>query len=283
MTGTPREVLDEVITESEAEVQPVEESQPVDQQSETSQEEVETFAEKGELQGRTPEELEEIHKNWQRAYTEKRQRETQELKQYREELERLKAAQTQQTDQKSVSQIHNEMGQAQEDLQLGQMSVQEYTDYMRNLMQEEARAIAREEFSTLTTQQREEQYQESAYQEFISADERGRLNANSPTADEALIKDVQDFLAVELQKHIDETGSAKDFPAGKLAKERISAYDARIDEIVKTRTKQSTQLAQARAVKAQKSSTRGSNAQSAPTHGTSIRDTLLEAVEQAGG
>ncbi len=281
MNDTPfREALDEVI-ESSANEKPVEESKVVDQQPEKIQEEVETFATKGELKGKTPEELEEVHKNWQRSYTEKRQRETQELKALKAELESLKAPK-EQAQELSVPQIRQEMGQAQQDLQLGRMSVEEYTTYMTDLMKAEARQIAREEFTTLTSEQQEQQYQEQAFQAFQQADERGRLNPNSPTADEALIKDVQDHLAIELEAHIQENGSSKGFDAGSIAKARVEQYDARIDEIVKTRTKQSTQLAEARAVKANKSLTRGTNADSSPNQGSSIRDVLSEIVESSG-
>lgn len=284
MTDTPiKEVLDEVVNESEpVETQPVEESKAVDQQPEITQEEVETFAEKGELQGRTPEELEEIYKNWQRAYTEKRQKETQELRALREQLEQRKVEKPTSDESRSVAQIRQDMGQAQQDVQLGRMSVEEYTNYMRELMKEEARQVAREEYKEMTTQERESQYQDQAFKEFVSADERGRLDPNSPTADETLSKVVRDYLAEELEKYIQEHRTAKDFPAGKLAKEKTAEYDARIDEIVKTRTKQSTQMAQVRAAKAQKASTRGSDASSAPTSGSSIRDILVETIESSG-
>lgn len=284
-----REVLDEVVTDSEAEEvveeQPIEEPKAEDQQPEVTQEEVEAFTEKGELQGKSPEELEEIYKNWQRSYTEKRQAETQELKKLRAELEKLKTSTPKPEpvkDERSVSQIREDIGQAQEAVQLGQMSVAEYTEHMRKLMAEEARQIAREEFTTLSTQEKEQSYQEQAYQAFIAADDKGRLNADSPTADEALIREVQEHLATELSKYMEEKGTAKGFDAGTLAKQKVDEYDARLDELVKKRTKQSTQLAQARAVKAQKSSTRGSNAKSSSSSSKSIRDVLSEVVEESG-
>lgn len=269
----------EVIAEESPQVEP-------DQKAEKKQPEVpeiereETFAEKGDLQGKTPEELEEIYKNWQRAYTEKRQKETQELKHLREQVEQSKARSK--TAERSVQDIRQDAQQAQRDVELGKMSVEQYTEHIKKLMAEEARQIAREEFRTLSTAQKEQQYQEQAYQAFISADDKGRLNPDSPTADEVLINEVQGFLAKELQKHIEEKGTAKGFDAGTLAKKRVEEYDARLDEIIKKRTQQSTQLAQARAAKAKKSATKGTNTDSSPVDGNSIKDILSKAVEETG-
>lgn len=276
MSDTPiKETLDSVVTESQA---PVEEPAEV-KAPETTQEEV--FAEKGELKGKTAEEMEQIHKNWQRAYTEKRHKETQELKAVREELAALKRVQAETPKNEQVPQIRQEMGQAKQDLELGKMTVDEYTQYMRQLMTEEARQIARDEFQSLSSAEKEQQYQDVAFSEFVSAD--SRLDSNSPTADEALIKVVQDHLAVELEQWIQEKGTAKGFPATKLSKEKTAEYDARLDDIIKNRTKQSTQMAQARAAKAAKASLRGSDASSAPISGSSIRDILTDAVDQSEG
>lgn len=272
------EEVDKMSEPTEPKNEVVEESKEVESADETKEiTQEETFAEKGELQGKTPEELEEIYKNWQRSYTEKRQKETQELKEYREKLAKLEAQKPEQD--RKVEDVRDDMNKATEDVELGKMSVEEYTKHMRKLMAEEARQIAREEFQTLSKEQQENQYQEQAYQDFLNADDKGRLNPNSPTKDETLIREVQDHLAKELDKHIKETGTAKGFDTTTLAKAKIKEYDDKLDEIVKNRTKKSTQMAAARAAKSRKAATKGTNANSAPVEGNSIRDILAEAVD----
>ena len=53
--------------------------------------EEEAFAEKPDLSGKTPEELEEVYKSWQKSYTQKRQEEKKALKEMETRLKELEA------------------------------------------------------------------------------------------------------------------------------------------------------------------------------------------------
>ena len=91
MSDTPsvREVIEESVETPEVEPEATKpEVEPKVEPEVEPKEEIteESFAEKGELEGKTPEELEEIYKAWNRAYTAKRQKETQELKDYQTKI-----------------------------------------------------------------------------------------------------------------------------------------------------------------------------------------------------
>jgi DNA repair ATPase RecN len=94
MNDTPEldEALDQasetLTSEEEQEVEPQETPQEETKPEEQLEEE-ETFAQKPELEGKSPEELEEIYHSWNKAYTQKRQAEKQELARMAERLQEL--------------------------------------------------------------------------------------------------------------------------------------------------------------------------------------------------
>lgn len=239
----------------------------------------EVFADKGELAGKTPEQLEEIYQNWQKAYTAKRQKETQELKEYQAKLAELekKVVQPQPTQQNAnVEQLAQD---AREQVELGQMSVQQYTEYIKQLMVEEAREVARQEYQSFQAAEREEQLANTALEQFQSVD--GRLNENAPNYDESFRNEVQRELAELLDKHLEEKGSYQGFDAQTLTKQIVERRDAQLDEIIKKRTIQSTQAAKMREAKAKKSEVRGSTQDGQSIGGNSIRNILSEAIDSA--
>lgn len=275
MTDTPsfRDVVEE--TTKEVEVTPSEAQKVEETAIESTQEQPETeetFAEKGELAGKTPEQLEEIYKNWQRSYTEKRQKETQKLKELEAKLAQLETTPTAQP-------VEQRVEAAQQALNLGQMTVQQYTEYMKQLTLEQAREAAKEEYQQLVVQQREEQLAEQARNSFENADTR--LNQHAPDFDEKLRDEVRREMAELLDKHLEETGSYQGFDAETLTKKIIERKDREIDELIKKRTLQSTQAAKMREAKAMKSATRGTTGDSQPVGGSSIRNILSEAIDSA--
>lgn len=265
------EVKVEATTET-PEVKPDAQVQP----TEATQEEV--FAEKTELTGKTPEQLEEIYQNWQKAYTAKRQKETQELKNYQAKLEELekKLALPQHDQQNDVQSLQAE---AQEQVQLGNMSIEQYTEYMKSVMVEEARNVARQEYQQMIAQEREEQLAQTALEQFQSVD--GRLNENAPDFDESFKNEVQRELAELLEEHLEQKGSYQGFDTQALTKKIVERRDAQLDEIIKKRTIQSTQIAKMREAKAKKSEVRGSTQDGQSIGGNSIRNILSEAIDSA--
>ena len=277
MTDSPsfREIAEESVMQEEAtpetSVEQVQTEQP-----ETTQEEV--FAEKGELAGRTPEQLEEIHKNWQRSYTEKRQKETHQLKELQAELEMLRN-QPQAPVVPQDTSVQERAEEAQQALDVGQMTVSQYTDYMRALAIEEARNAARDEFQTQVTTQREETLAETALEQFQTADTR--LSTFSPEFNESFRDEVQRELADVLDEHLETTGSYKGFDTATVTKQIVERRDQELDDIIKKRTIDSTKAAQMREAKAKKSQVRGSTSNGQPVGGNSFRDILNETLDGA--
>ena len=280
MSDTPfRDITAEVMSdpiEVEAttetpEVQPDAQAQP----TEVTQEE--TFAEKPELAGRTPEQMEEIYQNWQKAYTAKRQKETQELKEYQAKLAELeKATKAPAPQTADVNQLAED---AREQVELGNMSVQQYTEYMKSLMSEQAREVAREEYKSMMEQEREEQLANTALEQFEATD--GRLNKYSPEFDESFKNEVQRELAELLDEHLESNGSYQGFDAQSLTKQIVERRDKALDEIIKKRTIQSTQAAKMREAKSKKSQVRGTSQDGQAIGGDSIRDILTDAMDSA--
>lgn len=280
MNGTPfRDIAEEALSEevkveakTEApEVKPDAKEQPKEEPQE------EAFAEKTELAGKTPEQLEEIYQNWQKAYTAKRQKETQELKEYQAKLAELEKKVSQPAPAVNANDVKNAEQEAREQVELGNMTVQQYTDYMKQVMVEQARDVARQEYQTLIAQERENQLANKALEQFEATD--NRLNKFSPEYNESFKNEVQRELAEKLDEHLEKNGSYEGFDSKALTKEIVDRRDAQLDEIIKKRTIQSTQAAKMREAKSKKSSMKGISKDGQSIGGNSIRDILEEAID----
>lgn len=268
----------EHVTNQEAEAKPevVETPKvetPQEQPDTTAQE---SFSQKMDTKGLTPEKLEEIYSNYQKAYTQKRQKEKEELRRYQEELKAYKEK-TQVTPQAPATQEQKEV---QRQFDLGNLSFEEYTNTMRQLMSEDARRIAREEFEQLTTQREDTSNQEQMLQRFNSLDERFERKFTDPESPEYnklnhwLYQSVAGELAHALQAHLDETGSSKGFDSDSIAKEAIKRFDSQIDSVVASKVKESTQNAHNKAQTISRSTPRGGNAQSSTVGTRNLRDLI---------
>jgi hypothetical protein len=274
MSDTPREALEAALVEEQTESTPTQEVEAKES------EQVETFADTPEnLESMTPQELLEVKKNWERSYTKKRQEETARIKEYEMRIAELEKASQQGAQlQNPVNQMN--AAEAKEQLDLGNMTLDQYTDYMRQMLLDEAKQIARSEFETLTKEQREEANQEKLMQDFLSVD--SRVDEHSPTYDRSLKTLVQNTLAEALDAYYQEKGTSIGFDAKKIASEVIAKEDERIDQIIKSRTKQSTQAAELKANKFRKSNLSGTTAESSQIGAKSIRDVLSETLDEQG-
>lgn len=275
MIGTPsfRDVVEESVVEADTESTETQQVQPTATAESQEQTQVEVFAEKGELAGKTPEQLEQTYEAWQKAYTAKRQKETQELKEYQAKLAELE--QKLATQPQGGQPVEQRAAMAQEQVELGNMTVPQYTEYIKELSKE----AAREEYKALMSEEREQQLASKAVEQFQSADPR--LNEHNPEFAEGFRDEVRREIADLLDKHLADTGSYQGFDSLTLAKQIVERKDRELDESIKKRTLQSTQAAKMREAKAQKASVRGSTANSASLGGNSIRDILSEAVDSA--
>lgn len=216
-------------------------------------------------------ELQAVYKSLQADYTKKRQATEAKV---RAELEAKYSQQVQ--PQVTVEQKAEE---AQQALNLGQMTVAQYTEYMKGLAAEQAREVAREEYKSMIAEEREQQLQEKALSDFEGADPR--LSEFSPSYNESFRNEVQRELAELLDKHLEENGGYQGFDSATLTKQIVERRDKEIDEIIKKRTLESTQAAKMRDAKARKSEVRGSTSNGQSVNGSSIRNILSEVVDNA--
>jgi len=231
MTGTP--TLDEAFdqatstltSESEPKVETPEEPNKIkeptkdstdskDQPIKESKKEVEeAFAEKGDLTGKTPEQLEEIYKNWQRSYTLKRQAE-------RKELEELRAKAT----EKPVDRVA--------DKPMSEMSPEEYAIKVAEMARSEVQVA------------RDNAYIESQEKAFYALDDR--LGEDSPTKDD----DLRDLVMMRLsnaREEFDKTGKPiSEFDFLGKAKEDIKAFDSRLKSNNQAFLKKQSEIARTR-------------------------------------
>ncbi len=276
-------VTEEVGSEQESETPAVE-----PEVVETKPEEEESFAPKGDLKNRTAEEMEEIYQNWNKAYTQKRQSETQELKQLREEKEqlsqRLSGLETNVSNnpQRVAAEYQGEQDELVQLLQTGQISPADYHQRLQTIIQSQARAIARQEFESLSSEHDESSRQQTALSEVNSLDDR--FNENSPTADRTMHRAILADVGEELSKYLaNNNNNSTGFDHKGIAKRLISEWDARIDAQVKARTQKSTQVARDQAGKFAKQNPKGSPANSVSTEPKSLRDILTETVAKNSG
>jgi vacuolar-type H+-ATPase subunit I/STV1 len=274
MTDSPsfRDIASEAVEPVEAETQETPEVQPDAQVEQTEQTQEEVFAEKSDLAGKTPEQLEQTYNEWQKAYTAKRQKETQELKEY---LEKIAELEKKLTMQPQASQSVEQEQLAREQVELGNMSVAEYTAFVA----QQAREVAREEYKEMMAQEKEQQLASKALEQFEGADPR--LNSNSPEYKETFKNEVQRELAELLDEHLTTNGSYQGFDAQTLTKQIIARRDDELDNIIKKRTIESTQAAKMREAKAKKAEVRGTTSNGQSIGGNSIRDILSEAVDSS--
>lgn len=286
MSDTPntfRNIAEEAmsdLTSKEAEkpteaIEEVEESSEEESPKETTQE-TESFAEDVNLEGMTSEELLEVKKNWERAYTQKRQKETAELKELRDKLKQYEES----SKKISVEKQEAPKQETQESqIETDNLTVAEYTKKMEQLMEKKALEIAKKQFEQMTSQQREESYQEKAFNDFISADDR--LNENNPNFDDRAARDVRSKLAQDLDNYLSENGTAKGFDAKSLSQKYLDEYYEEIDKIVQRRTQQSLKTAKMREAKSKKNLGGVTTSDSRSTDPISVRDILGKVLDEA--
>lgn len=227
----------------------------------------ESFSEKIEAKGRTPEELDEIYSKYQKAYTQKRQREKEEVRKYQEQIkayeEKLKGQITPEAPSTQRQPQNQEQKEVQRQFDLGNLSFEEYTQAMQSFAIDNARRIAQEEFEKLSVQREDRSNQEQMLKRFNSLDERFDskfTDAESPEYNKLnhwLYQSVASELAHALQAHLDQHGSSIGFDSDAIAKEAIKRFDEQIDSVVKTRVQESTQQAQIKAVSTARSTPKG--------------------------
>ncbi len=231
----------------------------------------EGFAKKIDVKGLSPEQLESVYSNYQKAYTQKRQKEKEEIRRYQEQIREYEEK------LKNPSPIQNQaQRQVQEQFNLGNLTFEQYTHAMRQASQQDARQIAEE----IWTQREDKSNQEQMLQRFNSLDERFDkrfTDVESPEYNATnawLYQNVASELASALDAHIQANGTSIGFDSDTIAKEAIKRFDGLIDAIVASKVKESTQQAQNKAVEISRTTPKGKVAQSNTIGSKNLRDLI---------
>lgn len=265
-----RDIAQEATAEGEVK-EPVTQPEVAPEVEQTQEESFTEPVDEKSLEKMTPAQLLEVKKNWERAYTAKRQKETAELKEYQRKI-----AEYESRPQTPVVDVQEKAQEAKEQVELGNMSVEEYTKYLQDLNAEQARQIAREEYKAIHKEEVEGQLATQALSDFKSTDPR--LDDNGPDHNETFAVDVKRELAELLDKHMAEHETMQGFDTKALTKAIIERKDAEMDNIIKTRTQQSTQAAKMREAKFKKTEVRGTSSDSQHIGGDSIRSILTDTL-----
>jgi hypothetical protein len=213
--------------------------------------EEEAFAEKPDLSGKTPEELEEVYKSWQKSYTQKRQEEKKALKEMETRLKELEA----------------QVPKYEEDPAL--MTPQE--------LQEWTLAQARKQVED----ERDNAYIESQEKSFYELDPR--LDENNPEYDEALLFTVAGKLSGEREAYEEKNKSIYGFDFVGRAKRLIKAYDESIKLKVQNYLKQNNETARGKVSQSSKVNPKSNSGKLKKSGGLDLDEAFEEALAETKG
>lgn len=243
------EVEEETPTE-ESETKPTEEVKE-DKAEKVEPETEENFADKPDLSGRTPEELEEVYKGWQKAYTQKRQAE-------KEEMQKL---------QTRLSELESKAPKFEKPV--SQMTPQEFQDFTL--------AQARKQVEA----ERDNAYIESQEKSFYEVDPR--LDEDSPNHDSALFYSTVGQLTKEREAYEKEHGSVYGFDFVGKAKGLVKAYDEATKLKVQSYLKKNNESARNKVDKSSKVNPKASQAKMKKVGGLDLDDAFEEAINEVKG
>jgi len=221
-----------------------------DDKAETEAEE--TFADKPSLEGKTPEELEAIYKDWQKSYTQKRQAEKEQLRALEEKLSQYEA----QTPKL-------------EDIPINWMTPQQFKEYTLAQAKKQVEA------------ERDNAYIESQEKAFYEVDKR--LDDESPDHDEALFYSVVGKLTKEREAYEAKNGSVYGFDFVGRAKDLIKAYDEGMKQKVQDYLKKNNERVRSKVEKNSKTNPKTQSAKMKKAGGLDLEDAFEEALTEVKG
>lgn len=210
------------------------------------------FADKPSLEGKTPEELDAIYKDWQRSYTQKRQAEKEELRKLQERLNEYEA---------KMPKL--------EDIPINRMSPQQFKEYTLAQAKKQVEA------------ERDNAYIESQEKAFYEVDKR--LDDESPDHDEALFYSVVGKLTKEREAYEAENGSVYGFDFVGRAKDLVKAYDEGIKQKVQSYLKKNNERVRSKVEKNSKANPKTQSAKMKKAGGLELEDAFEEALTEVKG
>lgn len=224
----------------------------VEDKAEEEAETEETFADKPSLEGKTPEELESIYKDWQKSYTQKRQAEKEEMKKLQERLSELEAK-----------------APKPEDIPINEMTPEQFRDYTL--------AQAKKQVEV----ERDNAYIESQEKAFYEVDKR--LDEDSPDHDEALFYSVVGKLTKEREAYEAENGSVYGFDFVGRAKDLVKAYDEGVKQKVQSYLKKNNERVRSKVNQTSKTNPKTQSAKMKKAGGLELEDAFEEALTEVKG
>jgi len=243
--------------EKESETKPEPKAEEVkEEEAEKAEPEEESFADKPDLEGKTPEELEEVYKNWQKSYTQTRQAEKAREKEMAEKL-----AKYEQTLNQFKAQVPEKP--------IGQMSPQELQQHFATKAQE------------IANNARENSYIESQEKSFYELDKR--LDEDHPEHDPALFYSVVGQVTKLREQYEADKGTVVGFDFVGEAKQKIAAYDEAIKQKVQSYLKRNNETARGRVEQSSKANPKASSAKLKKTGGLDLEEAFEEALNETKG
>lgn len=273
--------------------QEVKPAAPVQEQAATTiPEEQLSFAEKVDTKGLTPEQLEEIYEGYNKKYTQRRQKEREEIREYQRKLAEYEAKVKEQPVVRQTQMEDPDLQQAGEEakkqVQLGNLSLEDYTNYMRELFREDAKRIAEETYGNISKTEKHESYSNQMIEGFNSLDDRFNdkyVNPESPEYSEVnknLYEYVAGRMATLLDEYISENGSAVGFDWKTPAEATIKQFDSLVDAQIRARAKTQTISAQSKAQQFSKTTPKGTTNRSVSATPESLDDLLKKSIDSYG-
>lgn len=254
----------------------------------TTPEEPLSFAEKVDTKGLTPEQLEEIYEGYNKKYTQRRQKEREEIREYQRKLAEYEAKKEQpvaKQTQIEAPDLQQAGEEAKKQVQLGNLSLEDYTNYMRELFREDAKRIAEETYGNISKTEKHESYSNQMLEGFNSLDDRFNdkyVNPESPEYSEVnknLYEYVAGRMATLLDAYIAENGSSVGFDWKTPAEATIKQFDSLVDAQIRARAKTQTISAQSKANQFSKTTPKGTTNRSVSATPESLDDLLKKSIE----
>lgn len=247
----------------------------------TNQEQEEELLKPVEAKALTPEAMEEIRRNWNRSYTQKRQKEREEMRQMQQELEELRQLRQSPpvTARKALSpDLVEAQNAVQQQMDLGQITPEQFFEYTQSIAAENAARIA----EGVIAQREDAIYQNQALSEFNSLDSRfddRYTNPDSPEFNRTnawMYQQVATRMADALSEYQAQNGTSVGFDTKGLASQFIAEFDEYADQLVRSRVQGASAQAQAKSQSIARTIPRGTTSPSISTGKRDLRSLISE-------
>lgn len=181
-----------------------------------------------------PPELQAVHRNLLKDYTQKRQAESAKLRELEAKIAEMEQSAANPEQAAQNGQLYT--GNLSQE-QLEAMTLSEYTEWLKSQMQQE--------FVQQQALAEETQFAEAAPLDFLSLDDR--FNHELPTFDPRMAQHIAAQIDADLEAHIEATGSHKGFDVKAAAEKHIEEWDQWLTSLRKTNVQETAKATREKA------------------------------------